>query len=71
MPDAPHFYVVRQRATDRAEHQRFASWIKRTGQWGEYRGQRYRYVTVDGWRYWTLGNIINRAAVTPDQSQPS
>ena len=71
MPDEPHFYVVSQRATDRRGWRDFAGWIRRNGEWAEYREQRYRYATVDEWSYWVVGRVINRRALTPDQSQPS
>jgi hypothetical protein len=74
MPEQPHFYVVLQRSTDRAEHMVFLRWIRRTGERKTFAGQAYRYATVDGWRYWSVGTVINRRKATRAErrrAQPS
>ena len=76
MPDQPHEYTVRGETTDNA-FDWFVLHIREHGQCAEYRGRSYTYLTVDGWRYWTMGapveatTIINRAKVSEGQGEAS
>jgi hypothetical protein len=66
MPENPHEYVVRNH-TNEAHFLDAASFIQGRGSEVVFHGRPYRCVTLDGWRYWTMGNplaettIINRA----------
>lgn|SRR5215472_4250301 len=67
---APHWYVVRRTATF-DDFQRLAEAIKTHGEsWKFQLGARvayYRYLRPgDGFKYWHMDNLINRATVSDD-----
>ena len=67
VPHAPHWYLVEAKARG-PEFDAFHDLIEAEGRPGEYEGVRYRYLTVDGFDYWTSfsqfdrSRIINRRA---------
>ena len=67
MPQWPHFYTVYDREPNReAEFFYFAHLIHKHGEidaWGKHR---WIYLTVDGLKYWVLGDVINRADPKPN-----
>jgi hypothetical protein len=63
MPEHPHEYLLIRNSVDWREHLIFVRWLRVHGQVETYRGRRYRYRVVNGWRYWALGpsdSIANR-----------
>lgn len=67
MPKHPHFYIVKQKCSDKEFFYNFAGHIRKYG----YKSNFFRvpriYYELDGWKYWTQGApledtiIINRA----------
>ena len=67
-PDAPHEHIVRERYPK--THARLVVLIKKHGVMESFtlRGttRQYRYwYAGDGYKYWHMDDIINRARVTP------
>lgn len=67
MPDEPHEYIVRGRATGGVDaapielHDWFARLIGEHGYQERYEGRWYRYLDLDGWKYWgVVREVINR-----------
>lgn len=76
VPEAPHEYCLRAWLSPegQAELDWFVRLIWQHGYDGLFLGQRWRYLDVDGHKYWTsmttdrTGQIINRARLSePDQ----
>ena len=66
---APHWYTVREWEPDGQEaFERFVMAIRNFGHDERFGGRVYRYLRVNGFKYWTMGApvgrtiIINRAA---------
>jgi hypothetical protein len=59
MAEIPHEYIVRFTYPD--AFQTLSEAIRRHGVPGEFDGRRYRYLHLDGWRYWQFRIILNRA----------
>ena len=70
MPEIPHEYAVRGKATAGAEpppiesHDWFAGQIHEHGYQARFERRSYRYLELDGWKYWVVGNVINRERLT-------
>jgi len=70
MPHQRHWYTVRGQTPER-DFEWFVDYIREQGYDGCFQGSLYRYLNVDGWRYWTMGapvretTIINRARAKP------
>jgi hypothetical protein len=68
MPDEPHEYTVRGEAPD-VEFEVFVHLIRGHGYSADYKGRTYTYLNVGEWRYWTMGEqvekttVINRAPI--------
>jgi hypothetical protein len=66
MPDEPHEYTLRGETPD-DDFDAFVLLLQRRGFPGTYRGRDYTYLNISGWRYWTMGEpvekttLINRA----------
>jgi len=69
MPRIPHWYTVRGR-TAPPDEQWFTwavAYLQEVGEPRRFGRRVFRYVILDGWRYWTMGyppretTIINRA----------
>jgi hypothetical protein len=91
MPWIPHEYVVREGAASDAQHRRgsavedrpfewFVTLIRKHGRprtFGKKKPRTFTYLTVDGKRYWTMGNpmsdttIINRAVEDDSLGEPT
>jgi hypothetical protein len=77
VPEAPHFYLVRnQLAADlQSDFDRFVALVDRYGYLSMHAGQRWRYLNVDGGRYWASPNLfgpglnLNRAAIQGQNGQ--
>lgn len=68
MPQIPHEYVIRNWRPDKEPvFVRFAMLIRDQGYDAKFFDTTYRYLDIDGWKYWTMGDtpdetiIINRA----------
>jgi hypothetical protein len=55
---APHWYITEQEAPALVAAMREA--IAKRGYWGTWRGRRYRYLNVGGWKYWWIPPVLNR-----------
>lgn len=56
MPHWPHEYTVTDwRPDEQQEFQEAVRFIQETGVTESFSGKDYRYVYVDGWKYWTMG----------------
>jgi hypothetical protein len=63
MAHIPHWYVVRS-PENNAEYETLFMRIAQEGVLEEFRGRRYRYwYAGDGFKYWSMGQVINRAEV--------
>ncbi len=63
---APHEYTVRKWRPDLDEEFKwFASFIQEAGVVREFWNCKYKYLHLDGYRYWTMGDylLINRCPV--------
>ena len=67
MPQIPHCYTSRKNAPSDDDFVAFAAVIRSHGYDERFFSRSYRYLDIDGWQYWTMGNhpeattIINRA----------
>jgi hypothetical protein len=67
---APHEYVVRTQENE-ADYLALFHAIQEHGQRSRYGKRWYRYLHLDGWKYWAMttavgqSHIINRARVAP------
>jgi len=57
-PDAPHWYITQDQAPELVAMMREA--IAQHGYWGRWGRHRYRYVNVNGWKYWWIPPVLNR-----------
>lgn len=68
MPAHPHFYTLRREWQD-VEFDYAVAFIRANGYAETWGGRTYRYLNLNGWRYWTMGAplretiLINRAEV--------
>ena len=65
MPQWPHWYIVHGKANRCEEFNRFAKLIKKHGKDERWGRQIFRYLRVGSYKYWVMGEIINRAAPIP------
>ena len=67
MPKCPHEYLLAWRSTDKEVFMRFVMTIRRMGYDQKYYNKPMRYLDLDGWKYWTMGEftettfVLNRA----------
>lgn len=59
MPEWPHEYLVRGRVDPRM-YAALAAHIIAHGFEGRFYRKTYTYFVEDGYRYWVIGNILNR-----------
>jgi hypothetical protein len=64
----PHEYVVRT-AENAAAYAELLAAIRTHSVPGAFHGRTYRYLYLDGWRYWQIPPypLINRARIDPEQ----
>ena len=65
MPQWPHWYIVAGEGNRSREFGRFATLIERFGENDRWGQQTLRYLRVGNYKYWVMGEIINRAAPIP------
>lgn len=70
MPDTPHDYVVRDALSDadKKTFDAFSGYIKRNGYSAAFASKRYNYLHICGFKYWVIGNILNRAKDSQETS---
>jgi hypothetical protein len=75
MPTIPHEYTLRQRWVNGPDGMSFdhaVLAIRIHGYQEMWRGRRFTYLDIDGWKYWTMGSpvpetrVINRARIVKD-----
>jgi exonuclease III len=72
MPEIPHEYTLRKRATDEKLFERVVLHIQEGGYEGTFGSDTYTYLDIDGWKYWTMGapledtTLINRAKIASE-----
>jgi len=72
MPQMPHEYTLRRNAKDEAAFEHFVMNIRHHGYREKFGKTWYRYLDMDGWKYWTMGAplpktiLINRARIHPE-----
>lgn len=65
MPQWPHWYIVAGEGNRSREFGRFATLIERFGGTDRWGDQAFCYLRVDNYKYWVMGEILNRAAPIP------
>jgi len=60
---APHQYICwfQPRGFTQREWKRFAALIRICGEYRAWRGNRYCYLLLGRWAYWTMWPVLNRA----------
>jgi hypothetical protein len=66
MAEIPHWYITRFKYPD--AYQTLSLAIRQHGIRGEFAGRRYRYMHLDGWKYWEFWPVINRVEAIPSES---
>lgn len=72
MPQFPHEYTLRRRATSDDAFKEFVLHVRQAGTPRQFNGRTYVYLDVDGHTYWTMGSplsdtiLINRARLEPE-----
>jgi len=66
MPQMPHHYVVRDDLSydDKKMFDAFGEYIKRNGYSASFASKRYDYLNTGGFKYWIIGNILNKAKIS-------
>lgn len=62
MPTIPHEYTLRTNWNE-GEFIEVASFINRNGTVAYFYGRPYRYYFFNGYKYWTVGKIIDEATL--------
>lgn len=62
MPEIPHYYVVRDQLSekDKKIFDEFGAFIKKNGYSAKFYSKRYTYFDIGKFKYWVIGNILNR-----------
>jgi len=64
MPQWPHEYVVREWRPDKdSVFERLVMKIRERGYNEKFGKTTYRYLAVDGWKYWTMGESVNETII--------
>ncbi len=76
MAHIPHWYVVRDKSVPAADYDEFAKHIREQGfeaVWTSPGGKPYEniYFLLGKWKYWQLGEIINRDLQTSSHVEPA
>ena len=73
MPHCPHSYVVRGKGPKEEDFARFVQHIRSFGYDDRSHSLTNRYLELDGFKYWTMGNpveettLINRKTLEADK----
>ncbi len=65
MAESPHHYIVRDRLDKHREifFDIFSEYIDSDGKPGTFNGLTYRYIDLNGYKYWKVGTILNREII--------
>lgn len=64
MPEIPHEYIVIDDYKDKqGEFKIFIDKINHDGYAEKFFNKEYKYLDIDGYKYWVIENIINRAKI--------
>lgn len=64
MPHIPHEYVVREWRPDQdSVFEQFVMLIRERGYDAQFGKTTYRYLDIDGWKYWTMGEPLNETTL--------
>jgi hypothetical protein len=64
MPFIPHEYTVKAwRLDDFASFRRFVELQREYGQEEQFGKRTFKYLYIDGWKYWTMGALIEETTV--------
>ncbi len=64
MPKIPHEYIVIDDYPQKAgEINSFIAEISKYGYAKSFYGKDYKYLEINGYQYWVIGNIINRTKI--------
>ena len=64
MPQIPHEYIVTEHYPNKSkEINDFIAHINSHGYTKSFYGKEYKYLEIDGYKYWVIENIINRAKI--------
>lgn len=63
MSGIPHYYIVRDYLSENNKKlfDEFDAFIKKNGYTAEFFSKEYNYFNIGNYKYWVLGNILNRA----------
>ena len=66
MPEIPHEYIVVENYPEKIDKtNRFIAEIEKNGYTKSFYTKEYKYLEIDGYKYWVIENIINRAKLSP------
>ena len=65
MSEIPHYYIVRDDLSenDKKMFDEFEWFIKKNGYTAKFYSKEYTYFNIGNYKYWVIGNILNRAIV--------
>lgn len=64
MPGIPHEYIVTDHYPEKSDEiEKFIEQIQQNGYAKAFYGKEYKYLEIDGYKYWVIENIINRAKI--------
>ena len=76
MPEIPHWYTLRRKATSSGDFSAFVQEIRFRGAQRPFGRRMFTYLDFDGWTYWTMGEpveettLINRARLPGNTTPP-
>ena len=65
MPQWPHWYIIRREGNRAADFDRLAALIEQFGEDDSWGRETRRYLRIRKFKYWAMGEVINRAAPLP------
>lgn len=64
MPEIPHEYIVTNDYPEKSnEINQFIKEIKNNGYTKTFYNKEYKYLEINGYKYWAIENIINRTTI--------
>lgn len=64
MPGIPHEYIVTDNYPEKSDEIiKFIKRIENNGYTKSFYNKEYKYLEIDGYKYWVIENIINRAKI--------
>lgn len=60
MPDSPHWYTLRETWVDDRQFVSVVKTIRKIGHIVYYKGYPYMCFDMNGYRYWTMGSVIEK-----------